>query len=289
MNDQARGILITLVGILCVVPDSLFVRLIDAAPLTIAFWRLALAGGLICCWILLTKGVGPFRAVLKTGRYGAIYMVGTGASGVLFVLAISLTSVANVVFILASLTVFAAVYSRIFLAEPISPRMLFTIAAVAVGIAIIAYGSGETAHASLTGDLLALAVSALFAAGLTAARHAKAISMVPGVGMAYLIVAVLIAPFAHPLAMPADQAPLVLSHGAFIMVSSICLALGPRYITSAEVGLLVLLESVLAPLLVWAVIGEDPGGYALIGGAVVIAALFASNVISLTRRKRIKS
>jgi drug/metabolite transporter (DMT)-like permease len=289
MNDQARGILITLIGILCVVPDSLFVRLIDAGPLTIAFWRLALAGGLICCWILLTKGVEPFRAVLKTGRYGAIYMVGTGASGVLFVLAISLTSVANVVFILASLPVFAAVYSRIFLAEPISPRMLFTIAAVAVGIAIIAYGSGETAHASLTGDLLALAVSALFAAGLTAARHAKAISMVPGVGMAYLIVAVLIAPFAHPLAMPADQAPLVLSHGAFIMVSSICLALGPRYITSAEVGLLVLLESVLAPLLVWAVIGEDPGGYALISGAVVIAALFASNVISLTRRKRIKS
>ncbi|WP_339763992.1 DMT family transporter [uncultured Sulfitobacter sp.] len=289
MNDQARGLLITLIGILCVVPDSLFVRLIDAPPLTIAFWRLTLAGGLICCWILLTKGVGPFQAVLKTGRYGVIYMVGTGASGVLFVLAVSLTSVANVVFILASLPVFAAVYSRIFLAEPISRRMLITIAAVAVGIAIIAYGSGETAHASLTGDLLALAVSALFAAGLTAARHAKAISMVPGVGMAYLIVAALIAPFAHPLAMPADQAPFVLSHGVFIMFSSIFLALGPRYITSAEVGLLVLLESVLAPLLVWAVVGEDPGRYALIGGAVVIATLFASNVISLTRRKRIKS
>ncbi len=289
MNDQARGLLITLIGILCVVPDSLFVRLIDAPALTIAFWRLALAGGFICFWIVLTKGVGPFQAVLRTGRYGAVYMIGTGASGVLFVLAVSLTSVANVVFILASLPVFATVYSRIFLAEPISRRMLITIAVVMVGIAIIAYGSGETAHASLTGDLLALAVSALFAAGLTAARHAKAISMVPGVGLAYLIVAALIAPFAHPLSMPTDQAPLVLSHGLFIMFSSIFLALGPRYITSAEVGLLVLLESVLAPLLVWAVIGEDPGGYALIGGAVVITALFASNVISLTRRKRIKS
>lgn len=142
MNDQARGLLITLIGILCVVPDSLFVRLIDAAPLTIAFWRLALAGGLICCWILLTKGTGPFRAVLKTGRYGLVYMVGTGASGVLFVLAVSLTSVANVVFILASLPIFATVYSRIFLAEPISRRMLITIAVVMVGIAIIAYGSG---------------------------------------------------------------------------------------------------------------------------------------------------
>ncbi|MBQ0803974.1 MULTISPECIES: DMT family transporter [unclassified Sulfitobacter] len=289
MNDQARGLLITLIGILCVVPDSLFVRLIDAAPLTIAFWRLALAGGLICCWILLTKGTGPFRAVLKTGRYGLVYMVGTGASGVLFVLAVSLTSVANVVFILASLPIFATVYSRIFLAEPISRRMLITIAVVMVGIAIIAYGSGETAHASLVGDLLALAVSALFAAGLTAARHAKAISMVPGVGLAYLIGAALIAPFAHPLAMPVDQAPLVLTHGVFIMFSSMFLALGPRYITSAEVGLLVLLESVLAPLLVWAVVGEDPGRYALVGGSVVIAALFASNMIALTRRKRIRS
>ena len=289
MNDQARGLFITLIGILCVVPDSLFVRLIDAPALTIAFWRLALAGGFICFWIVLTKGAEPFQAVLRTGRYGVVYMVGTGASGVLFVLAVSLTSVANVVFILASLPIFATVYSRIFLAEPISRRMLITIAVVLVGIAIIAYGSGETAHASLAGDLLALAVSALFAAGLTAARHAKAISMVPGVGLAYLIVAALIAPFAHPLSMPTDQAPLVLSHGLFIMSSSILLALGPRYITSAEVGLLVLLESVLAPLLVWAVIGEDPGGYALTGGAVVITALFASNVISLTRRKRIRS
>ncbi|WP_341233745.1 DMT family transporter [uncultured Sulfitobacter sp.] len=289
MNDQARGFLVTLIGVLCVVPDSLFVRLIDAPALTIAFWRLVVAGGLICGWIFWAKGPGPFQAVLRTGRYGAIYMVGTGASGVLFVLAVSLTSVANVVFIIASLPVFAAIYSRIFLAEPISRRMLITIAAVMVGMAFIAYGSGHTGHASLAGDLLALAVSALFAAGLTAARHAKAVSMVPGAGLSYLIAALLIAPFAAPLAMPADQAPLVLGHGVFIMVSSVLLALGPRYITSAEVGLLVLLESVLAPLLVWAVVGEDPGGYALIGGGLVILALFASNMVALSRRKPIRN
>jgi len=284
MTDQARGLLITLIGILCVVPDSLFVRLIDAPALTIAFWRLTVAGGLITVALLAFQGVKPFQAVLKTGRYGFVYMLGTGASGVLFVLAVSLTSVANVVFILAALPIFATFFSRLFLSEPISPRMLITIAVVMVGIAIIAYGSGETANASLTGDLLALAVAALFAAGLTAARHARAISMVPGVGMAYLIGACLIAPLAHPFAMPSSQAGLVAAHGTFIMLSSVFLALGPRYITSAEVGLLVLLESVLAPLLVWAVIGEDPGPYALIGGALVIVTLFVSNMIVLMRR-----
>ena len=63
--------------------------------------------------------------------------------------------------------------------------------------------------------------------------------------------------------------------------------LGPRYLSSAEVALLILLESVLAPLLVWAVVGEDPGRWALVGGAVVIGALLVSNLIALRRRRRV--
>lgn len=51
----------------------------------------------------------------------------------------------------------------------------------------------------------------------------------------------------------------------FIAVATCFLTLGPRYISSAEVSLLILLESVLAPLLVWAVVGEDPGRWAIVG------------------------
>lgn len=286
MSDQLKGLIITFFGVLFVVPDSLFVRLIEADALTIAFWRLLLAGGLSALWILFSSGLEPFRAVLRTGRYGLIYMIGTGCSGVLFVLAVSLTSVANVVFIIASLPIFAAIFSRLFLAEPFSLRTLLTIAAVIPGLAIIAYGSGETAHASLAGDLLALGVSALFAAALTAARHARATSMVPGVAVGYTVAALVIAPFSDPLSVPISQIPLVLGHAALILFSSILLAIGPRFITSAEVGLLVLLESVLAPLLAWAVIGEDPGPYALLGGGIVIGALLISNVVLLLRLRR---
>lgn len=284
MSDQAKGLLITLFGVLFVVPDSLFVRLIAADALTIAFWRLLLAGGLSALWILLTAGTDPFRAVLRSGRYGVIYMIGVGASGVLFVVAVSLTSVANVVFIIASLPIFASILSRVFLSEPFGVRTWLTIAAVVPGLAIIAYGSGETQNASLTGDLLALSVSALFAAALTAARRVRNVSMVPGVAMAYILAACLIAPFADPLSMPLDQAPLVLGHAGVILASSVLLAIGPRFITSAEVGLLVLLETVLAPLLAWAVVGENPGAYALLGGGIVIGALVVSNLVLLLRQ-----
>jgi len=287
MNDQIKGLLITTIGVLFVVPDSLFVRLIDADALTIAFWRLLLAGGISALWIMVFSGLAPFRAVLGTGWYGMIYMIGVGSSGVLFVVAITLTSVANVVFIIASLPVFASLFSRIFLSDPFGVRTWLTFAAVIPGLAIIAYGSGETAQASLAGDLLALAVSALFAAALTAARHVRATSMVPGVAMGYLLAALVMAPFVDPLSMPLSQAPLVAGHASVILFSSVLLAIGPRYITSAEVGLLVLLESVLAPLLAWAVIGENPGTNALIGGGIVVGALLVSNIVLLMRQRRV--
>ena len=212
----------------------------------------------------------PFRALRRAGWAAAIYVGGVACAGIGFVLAVRLTSVANVVFILASLPVFAAIYSRVFLAEPISRRMFFTIAAVLAGLAVIAFGSGETENASLAGDLVALGISAIFAGALTAARHAKAVSMVPAVAMGYLIATLALLPFAEPAAMPATEWPAMLLYALFMAASAGLIALGPRYISSAEVGLLVLLESVLAPLLVWAVLGENPGIFALIGGAVVI-------------------
>lgn len=286
MNDQLKGLLITLFGVLCVVPDSLFVRLIDAPALTIAFWRVLLVGLLVLVGLLIWQGAAPFRAFWRTGLPGLIYVIAMGGSGVLFVISVSLTSVANVVFIIASLPVFAALFSRVVLGETLSRRMYLTMAAVLPGLAVIAYGSGETENASLTGDLLALATSALFAAGLTAVRLVRQVSMVPGVAVGYVMGALVILPWAQPGVMPLDQAPLVGMHVGFILFSSVLLALGPRYITSAEVGLLVLLESVFAPLLAWFFVGEDPGAYALLGGGIVVGALFLSNLVVLSRRRR---
>lgn len=283
MSDQRLGLLITVFGVLFVVPDSLFVRLIEAPALTVAFWRVLLVGASVGVGVLIWQGAAPFRAWWHTGWAGGVYMVGMGASGVLFVIAVSLTSVANVVFIIASLPVFAALFSRIFLRERLSPRMLLTMAAVVPGLAVIAYGSGETEGATLGGDMLALGVSAMFAAALTAARRARDVSMVPGVAVGYVLGALVILPWAAPFSMPLSAVPLVAGHAAFILCSSVLLALGPRYITSAEVEMLVLLESVLAPLLAWAVVGEDPGFYALAGGGIVIGALFVSNLVVLRR------
>lgn len=286
MNDHAKGLIYTTLGVLFVVPDSLFVRLIQAEPMVTAFWRGMSSGVIILIGLLVWQGLDGFRAVLRSGWPGVIYIFLIGSTTQGFVLAITNTSVANVVFIFASMPIFAAAFGRVFLGEPIRLRMVLTMLVVMVGLGIIAYGSQESQIASWKGDLWALYVSAAYAAALTAVRKVKDISMIPAIPIAYIGAALLIWPFISPADPVATQWPLLSGHGAFIAVATCFLTLGPRYISSAEVSLLILLESVLAPLLVWAVIGEDPGPWAIIGGAVVIGALVVSNLVALMRQRR---
>ncbi|MGX0903834.1 drug/metabolite transporter (DMT)-like permease [Roseovarius sp. MBR-79] len=290
MSDHLKGLLITATGVLFVVPDSLFVRLIDGDPASIAFWRGITAGSVILMGVLATQGTRGFHAVAATGARGWLYTLLLGVAAPGFVLAVSWTSVANVVFILASMPVFAAILSRIFLGEGISTRMVLTMIGVFAGLGLILRGSGETHGAHWSGDLVALAVSASFAGAITTARRLRDVSLVPTIPVAMLGASLFLWPLAQPLSVWAANWPLLLAHGAFISVATSLMTLGPRYITAPEVALLILLESVLAPLLVWAILGEDPGRWALIGGAVVITVLLISNLwaLRMSRRMRVR-
>ena len=146
--------------------------------MVVAFWRALTAGCLVLVVLLAVQGTKAFFAVFRTGWPGLIYTVLIGTTAPAFVLAVTQTSVANVVFIFASMPVFAAAFSRMFLGEPIQTRMMLTMAAVIFGIGVIAYGSGESEIASWKGDFWALYVSAAFAAALTAVRKVKATSMI---------------------------------------------------------------------------------------------------------------
>ncbi len=283
MNTHLKGLLITALGVLFVVPDSLFVRLIEADPLVTTFWRGVMSGLVVLVAIVLVPGLGSIPAVLRTGWPGAIYMALIGSTSLGFVMAVTNTSVANVVFIFASIPMFAAVFSRFFLGERITRRIVVTMIAVAGGLAIIAYGSGSNEIASWKGDLWALYVSMAYAGALTAVRQLSHVPMIPAIPIAYIGAALVIWPFIEPFAAFTTQWALFLGHGVFIGVATCFLTLGPRYISSTEVSLLILLESVLAPILVWAVVGENPGNWALVGGAVVLSALVISNLWALRR------
>jgi drug/metabolite transporter (DMT)-like permease len=271
-NPHAFGMAVTLAGVLVFVPDALVLRLIGADMMTVAVWR-----GLQAALVFLVGVALLAPAALRNWRdslRGVALLVAAleGAAMVLFCAAIGATSVANTLLILATAPFIAAVMSLVFLGERIDRATLLAIAAAFSGVAILA--SGSLGAGSIRGDLLALANAVCMAGFYVALRKAGQRNMFPAIALGYLAGSLLALPFASMEALvPAQIGWLVLS-GAVILPGAIALlSLGPRYLTAPEVSMLTLLEVILAPLLVWALLGEDPGTRSLIGGGVIVLAI----------------
>ncbi len=82
-------------------------------------------------------------------------------------------------------------------------------------------------------------------------------------------------PFAEFQSYSTAQIGYLFLNGAIILPVAIgLLSIGPRYLPAAEVSMFTVLEVILAPLLVWFVLGENPGSKSLIGGAIIVSAIF---------------
>ena len=154
-----RDRLLTAVGVLAIVPDSILIRLIQADILTITFWRALIPGILISIAVLSFYRKPTLSFIKSPGVSGIIFIVTHSIGTLLFVVAIELTSIASALFIISTSPVFAAIISRIFLNEKVSLRMIFTIIGALIGIGFITFGSFNVEEFFAVGDVAALGVA----------------------------------------------------------------------------------------------------------------------------------
>lgn len=280
LSQQARGILITVGGVLVLSPDSLLIRLIDTGAWTLLFWR-----GLLLCvglnlWIGLRPGRRAQAAFRSVGRRGLLASLLLAAGTICFVLAIVHTTVANTLIILGAGPLFAAIISRIFLAEPVARRTWFAILAAICGIGVTV--SPNLARPSLFGDLCAAGTACFSGGYLAVLRSAPAQDMTPAIALGGLLAAAAVLPWAAPFTLSARDILYLALLGLLVLPLSFSLiALGPRYLPAPEVSLLMLLEMVLGPLWVWLVFGEQPGAPTFLGGAIVLTTLTVHALLAL--------
>lgn len=277
--------MLTAFGGLMLTVDIPLIRLADGSPWTIMLLRsgVTLVAALVvwAVWRRLSKNAPQ----LIPGWAGLAVAACYGLTGVSFVTAVFHTSTADLVFILAFNTVFAAVLSWLFLRE--RPGLV-TIAAMLImilGVLIIVGGSVGTGH--LFGDFMALCSALLVAAAIT-------ISRASGKDMGFTALVGVALPMAVAAFMVSGEglhvnAPWwIIFNGAVIMpISFFCLANGPKYISGPEVAMFYLLETVLAPVWVWLIFAEAPSRNSLIGGTILIVTLVAHSLWQLHEgRKR---
>ncbi|CAG0956117.1 MAG: DMT family transporter [Rhizobiaceae bacterium] len=284
-TDHKRGLLLTAIGGLTLTVDIPLIRLAEGEAWSILLLRTGttFVAALViwAVWRLITPQVPQ----LLPGRAGVVVAALYGLGSITFVTAVFSTSTANLVFILAFTTMFAALLSWLFLKERPRPATLLAMAAMIVGVLIIVGDSVGTGN--VFGDFMALCSSFLIASAITVSRAS-------GRDMGFTALIGVIMPFMVALAVVAgdtgyrvDAPWWIIFNGAVVMpISFFCLAAGPRYISGAEVAMFYLLETVLAPVWVWMIFSEVPTTNSLIGGAILITALVAHSIWQLVESRR---
>ena len=205
-----------------------------------------------------------------------------------FMVALTLTSVSNVLLTLALGPLLTALIARVFLAHRIAYR---TWAAIAVaGAGIVVMYADQLSLDQWLGSLVALCVPLAGATHWTATQQAHAeghdVDLVPAV----LLGAVLSSLLALPLAFPFQATPHDIGLLAFLglcqlaipcVLSVIC----ARVLKAPEIALLALLEVIFGIALAWAGACETPQTSVLLGGSLVIAALVVNEWLGLLQRR----
>lgn len=261
----------------------------SAGAFEMAFLRSSFAAAFVFAALLWLQGRRPWHTLREAGVPGLISGAMWALMFTVFIVALTLTTTANVLVMSSLGPLFTALLAYFFLREPIPARSWLAIVAASIGMAAMfgaGFEAGEPRH--LAGMALALAIPIAGAVNLVVLRRSAAhLDLMPAVMLGALISAVVTLPFALPLQATGRDLLVLATLGIFQLgVPCMLLVFISRTLTAPEIALLALLEVVLGPLWAWLGAGEVPAGTTMIGGAIVIAALAGNEAAALAERKR---
>lgn len=270
-TEYRRGALLVASAAVAWSSAGLIARWADTPAWTTLFWRSAFAALFILAQIAVQEP-GGFAEQFRRMRWPGIVMaVAFATSMIAFINALSVTRVANVLVFHAASPFVAAILAWIWIKERPKPRTLAAIVASLIGVLVMVAGS--TAPASLLGSLLATLMVVTFAVTIVLGRGNPGLPMGAVTLLAMGFTTLTALPFAEFRLSAGDFALLAAFGVGQMGVGSLLFTAGVKLLPAADVGLISVLETVLGPLWVWLLIGEAPDLWALLGGALVLAAL----------------
>jgi drug/metabolite transporter (DMT)-like permease len=204
-----------------------------------------------------------------------------------FMVALTVTSVANVLVTMAVGPFLTALIARVFIGHRIPVR---TWAAIVVAGAGIAYMyAAQVAGGQLAGTLVALCVPLAGAINWTitqrAHAHGQDVDLVPAVLVGAVVSSLVTLPLAMPFAASWHDIQLLALLGLVQLAIPCALSVVcARVLQAPEIALLALLEVIFGILLAWVGADEVPTQTVLAGGALVIGALVMNELVGWRQR-----
>lgn len=230
-------------------------------------------------FIAVCHGKASVARFAAIGREGIVVALSLGAAFIAFLLALVATNVATVVAVLGAAPMVAGLLGWAFIGERPSGAAWLAMLAAILGVSLIAWsglGSG-----SALGLGLAVLACLGYAAAIVGLRAGSARDMSPAVCLSGVFAGLVSVTLADGLvAEPGVVLVGLLLGSVQIGAQYILLTIATRFAPASDVALAMVLELVLAPLWVWAFVGEAAPRAVLLGGGIVATAVILNAAAS---------
>ena len=267
------GYILLLFGGFCLSWGGFIIRSFEEASVwQILFLRSIFFMIALTVFLISTYKKNTIKIIKDAGYPALLGGLVMSLSFIAFVVSMSSTTVANVVFIISTQTMFLAIFGYFYLKEKVSLISFISILLAMSGIVVMV---GDSLFSgSFFGNLVALAIPINFSILVMIIRKNKNLDMIPAIfysGVFSIIYGLIL-----------SESFVFTSHdilmGFFLGVPQlafgfICITIGSRSIPSTTIGLLMLTETLFGPIWVFLFLNEIPPISTLIGGFVIILAI----------------
>jgi len=270
------GPVLVFMGAFCLSFGGLIVKSFDDANLwQILFWRQIFFAIIVSLYLFIVYKKNFFKSFYVSGMPGFVagFILSLGFSA--YVFSMYKTTVANTNFIIATETIFLALFGYIFLKEKIKLITYISIFLGMLGVILIIGSSlSFQTNDEIIGNIVAFIMPISFAVLVIIIRKYPNVDMVPAQFTAGVFAAFIGLVIAGNLSISLHDLILALIAGFFqVGLGFILITIGSRTTPSAMVGILMLSESVFGPLWAWLFINEISPVTVLIGGIIIILSI----------------
>jgi drug/metabolite transporter (DMT)-like permease len=285
-RDHRLGLVLCALAALFWSTGGIFVRIITADLMTMLFWRGVFSGCAIFAVLLIIEGRATW-SIFRKLRWPAIAVCALSAGSMISgVGALRFTTVAEALVIYATVPFVTAAVAWLTIGERPSPRTLLASLIALVGVAVMLKDASW--DGSLFGKLLAFGMTLGMASMTTIMRRHPGVPMLPAMAGSAWLCSIATFWFASHLVVSTSDLALIAMFGIVQNAAGLILyAIGSKRVPAAEATLVAALEVPFTPLGVWLFLNETPTGAVLIGGLVVMAALFGHILTEMRPRRRL--
>jgi drug/metabolite transporter (DMT)-like permease len=272
-SQHRLGLILVAGAALCWSSAGLFTRAISADLMTMLFVRgifSGLAVFTVHCILEKRFAIGDFR---RMGWPGIGVMVLSAMSMVCGIGSIRYGKVADAMVIYATVPFVTAILAYFIIGERTTRSTVIAACAALVGVFVMLWG------ADWGGPMFARGLATLMTLGMAGfaiiMRRHRDLPMLPAMAASAWLAAFMCFWFSTPSSMTAHDFGLTALFGVVQNAAGLALfTLGTKRVAAAEATLLAALEVPITPFWVWLFLAETPSQFTLIGGGVVLVALF---------------